>query len=201
MGEADSFPYKAWTKRGNGSTLQEKDAYNLLDHRNRRINLVRPHLASKTTEPMNMDQCSEPDAAFKQQMLDSAAEAVHMAKDVFGHELDYSEASLGAVEVILGLVAETIDRSDTSELKHFATIFGAYVGEVTRKVYPDAIWRSSHPDYPGFSPFLDAGHLGIFPCSWCFKRLYSGAADAIPQKYITFRRSMQEPNPNEPKMA
>ena len=62
--------------------------------------------------------------------------------------------------------------------------YGAYVGEVIRKSFPDARWDRDDPQ-AGTNTFpLELQEGPSFPCRWCYERITKGPQDSIWKKYL-----------------
>jgi hypothetical protein len=120
------------------------------------------------------------------EMARHAQAAIEMVRSAFGHELDLSEATIGAVESLLNAFHES-DDTTPEMLTNTALMFGAYIGELVRAHCPHATWTdgSLTPDAP--PPSLVVGSIEISPLVWCFKRLHNGSADSVVDKYLAFR--------------
>lgn len=126
------------------------------------------------------------------EMRKHAEAAAKMVLAEYGHTLDLSESTIGAVESILnGLWKEEGDKS-APLFRNFALLFGSYIGELIRARYPEAKWMggSLTPDAP--PPFVRLGDIDVYPIVWCFKRLHNGPADSVVTKYLTFREAADE---------
>lgn len=120
-----------------------------------------------------------------------ALAASEMVRAEYGHELDFSEATIGAVEAILNGFWKEIDTS-RADFSNVALLFGSYIGEIVRCYFPKASWEPSPLDSETGSPIIKLDDIELFPISWCFKRLYNGPADSVVTKYLAFRKVIDE---------
>ncbi len=122
-------------------------------------------------------------------MAQYAKDAAEMVRAEYGHELDFSEPTIGAVEALLNGFWQDADKSMFTTV---ALLFGAYIGEMIRARYPQANWSggSLTPDAP--PPSLHVGDIEASPIVWCFKRLYNGPGDSVVDKYLAFRQDAEE---------
>ena len=125
------------------------------------------------------------------EMAKYASDAADMVLAEYHRELDFSEATIGAVEAILnGFWQE--GGNDKEFCRTVALLFEAYIGEMIRRYYPEATRVSGRltPDSP--SPKLHFWEIEIAPVDWCFNRLYSGPADSVVKNYLSFRQAADE---------
>ena len=131
-----------------------------------------------------------------EQMAALAAEAVQAAHDAYDVTLDYTEASVEHVEGILAkLHEEHRARSFFPErMIAEANRWGAYLGEVARRVRGGEWQRdSSHVGANAF-PLVFGEQNEIYPFAWCYRRITNGAEDNV---WVKFRLSVTEP-PGKP---
>jgi hypothetical protein len=104
-----------------------------------------------------------------------AAEAVRLASSARGSKLDYSPASIEAVEAILDALAPAPEE----DLEWLTKLWGSYFGEVLRRRY-SADWSMS--EYPGAKfavPTLEIGGSRIYPLLKVHRRLTLGASESL----------------------
>ncbi|HTZ89437.1 MAG TPA: hypothetical protein VMA71_03800 [Alloacidobacterium sp.] len=104
-----------------------------------------------------------------------AAEAVRIAAAEYGRKLDYSTASVEAVESILDALAP----AQEGDLEWLTKLWGSYFGEVFRRRY-SAQWTMS--EYPGGNyavPTLEIGGSRIYPLLKAHRRLTLGAGENL----------------------
>ena len=124
------------------------------------------------------------------EMRRHAEAAAEMVRAEYRRELDFSEATIGAVEAILNGFWNGGNNSDELIAK-IALLFGSYIGELIRNCFPQAKWvRSASAPGGVESPFIQLGDIQLFPISWCYKRLYNGPADSVVSKYLAFRQAI-----------
>lgn len=130
----------------------------------------------------------------KAEMGEHARAVAHMVREEYGHELDFSEPTIGAVESILnGFWQEGGNTND--ELAKWSTLFGAYIGEMIRNCFPQATWVSGAATPLG-DPYIRVDDIELYPVTWCFKRLHNGPADSVVKKYLAFREVMYSREPD-----
>ncbi len=124
------------------------------------------------------------------EMRKHADAAAEMVLAEYGHRLDFSEPTVGAVEAILnGFWKEGHFSEDLAA--NITLLFGAYIGELIREAFHDAQWVRSESAPGGIeSPCIQLDDIELFPISWCYKRLYNGPDDSVVNKYLTFRKVM-----------
>jgi hypothetical protein len=113
-----------------------------------------------------------------------ADEAVHRAGSEFQVTLDFGPDSVGAIEGLLGeLHARRIAGQMTdARLHREAMTWGAYIGEVVRRLN-GGHWEKDHQVAgPGTFPIHYAGHQS-FPVGWCGKRILNGEEDNVWHKF------------------
>jgi hypothetical protein len=128
------------------------------------------------------------------EMRGHAEAAAQMVLEEYGHTLDFSEPTIGAVESLLDGLWKDASEADKSGtlFRNFALLFGSYIGELIRTRYPRARWvgGSLTPDAP--PPFVRLGDIDVNPIVWCFKRLHNGPKDGVVEKYLAFRQVADE---------
>jgi hypothetical protein len=126
-----------------------------------------------------------------------ARAAAEMVRAEYGHDLDFSESTVGAVEAILNGLWKERDDNSNDMFANAALLFGSYIGEMIRTCFPQASWLpgSLTPDAP--SPVLRVGDIDLSPVAWCFKRLYNGPKDSVVEKYLAFREAIDARNTPE----
>ena len=122
------------------------------------------------------------------EMRRHAEAAAEMVFAEYGHKLDFSEPTIGAVEAILNGFWKEGVTSDTP-VANITLLFGSYIGELIRTSFPRAKWVRDPPAPGGVeSPFVQLGDIQLFPITWCYKRLYNGPDDSVATKYLAFRK-------------
>lgn len=123
-------------------------------------------------------------------MQQRAQEAVERASSEYLILLDFSPASVERVDEILGRLHERHAASEFSneELTHESMTWGAYVGEVIKKVRPGEWAQDSAVAGPFSLPIVysDAENSQSFPVGWCRKRIVNGDEDNIWIKFNFF---------------
>lgn len=104
-----------------------------------------------------------------------AAEAVRVAATEYGKKLDYTAASVDALDSILSALPSLPE----AELEWLTKLWGSYFGEVFRRRY-SAEWTMS--EYPGAKfavPTLEIGGSRIYPLLKVHRRLTIGASESL----------------------
>ncbi len=80
------------------------------------------------------------------------------------------------------------------ELAELCRLWGAYVGEVLRRVRP-GVWRarSRHGNRRPMPFMLDRDHE-VFPCSWVYRRIKHGPEYGVHAKACEFADNRDNPN-------
>ena len=80
------------------------------------------------------------------------------------------------------------------ELAELCRLWGAYIGEVLRRVRP-GVWRarSRHGDRRPMPFVLDREHE-VFPCSWVYRRIKHGPEYGVHAKACEFAENRDNPN-------
>jgi hypothetical protein len=116
-------------------------------------------------------------------MMGLADDAVKLAEER-GIELDYSPGSVEQVEQMLAPFHELRSRAQLSdeELDRNAHRFGAYIGEVLRRMH-GGHWTQDH-DVVGPNSYPFHWKCGqTFPIAWCGKRIINGDEDNVWFKF------------------
>ncbi|MBI3732866.1 MAG: hypothetical protein HY259_05335 [Chloroflexi bacterium] len=113
-----------------------------------------------------------------------SAFAESLALDTFGIRLDYSEASIQAVERILADI-HTDYRTTGSEvgLRGIALEFAAYIVKVIEHHFGPADWQRDDPVFGKDTFPLQWRGSTIYPYAWCLKRILDGPADNVWSKF------------------
>jgi hypothetical protein len=128
------------------------------------------------------------------QMMDACAvDAVRLARERYGFELDYSEESVAWIDTILTNVAA--DEPDILETE--TKRWGGYFGEVIRRRW-DGEW--SLEQYPGGNAALPAVIVrgsSLFPLMKVYRRLTIGEGESVGEFYAMVRKKLEaEPSAN-----
>ena len=120
-----------------------------------------------------------------------AKRAVFLARREQGVTLDYSTGSIERVESILSALhnRQTENPMSDRELSVLSARWGAYIGEVMKRVRPAKWRRDSEVSGAGAMPLtFDAGSEA-YPRSWVYKRIVDGPEDNIVFKFQAFADS------------
>ena len=125
-----------------------------------------------------------------------ATEAVDMASKNNGVKLDYTPESIQKVEEVLGKIHDEYERTKPSEgVQGVAMAYGAYIGEVIKRIEPGAKWeRSDSVGGENSYPLHWRGGTS-YVCAWCYRRITNGEEDNVWHKYIAIRDQTWK-NPN-----
>jgi hypothetical protein len=118
-------------------------------------------------------------------MAELASGAAEVAEDVYGIRLDFSVESIDRVETLLArLHDEHRARAFLpGRLAAEANRWGAYVGEVVRRIRGGAWQRDSVNAGRNTLPLVLSEREEIYPCAWCFRRISNGEEDNISVKF------------------
>lgn len=125
---------------------------------------------------------------FDYAMRHVAQRAVIRARKERGLKLDYSAASIEQVERVLSELH--VQHAQTSiasrEFSMLSLSWGAYIGEVMKRVQPGRWQRDSEKAGAGSMPLVFDSSNEAFPCSWAYKRIADGPDDNILFKFQVF---------------
>jgi len=125
---------------------------------------------------------------FDYAMRHVAKHAIVCARREQGVELDFSPASIERIESILSDLHDRHLRTPfpDRELSRLALRWGAYIGEVMKRVRPGKWRRDSENAGVGAMPLIFDGSNEAFPCSWVYKRIADGPDDNVLFKFQVF---------------
>ena len=130
-----------------------------------------------------------------EEVVASAERAVVSLQARAGGRLDYSVASLEAVDEMLAEASAYVAELDEDVVTGLVQQVGCYVLEVARRAYGGTYYW--HPD--GEQPILVAGepaaHVAIMTWSKVVGRLTGDAGDEIPFFFAGFAERAAEPEP------
>jgi hypothetical protein len=137
-----------------------------------------------------------PQRTASEQMADLAAQAVQAAHDAYEATLDYSATSVEQVEGILATLHEEhrVHPFVPERMIAEANRWGAYVGEVARRMRGGEWQRDSAHVGANTFPLVFGEQNEIYPCAWCYRRITNGTEDNVSVK---FRLSVTDP-PGKP---
>lgn len=104
-----------------------------------------------------------------------AKEAVRIAASEHDVNLDYSPASIGALDGVLGKVASSQQR----DLEMLTKLWGSYFGEVFRRRYASEWTMSEYPGGKFAVPTLEIGGSRIYPLMKVHRRLTMGESESL----------------------
>jgi len=113
-----------------------------------------------------------------------ARRAVWLARKGQGVTLDYSPASIEEVEKLLGELHNGHVQTPIpeAEISRLSARWGAYIGEVMKRVRP-AKWRRDSEKIGLASMPLIFDDVEAFPCAWAYKRIVDGPDDNVVLKF------------------
>ena len=112
--------------------------------------------------------------------------AVEIGKS-YDFNLDFSENSIKNVEKILSEFHEDYKETGNEEgLLGISFEFGLYIVGVIEKNHGKGKLERNHQDFGEDSYPFYWKEGTLFPCSWCYKRIFDGESDNIWYKYETF---------------
>jgi hypothetical protein len=119
-------------------------------------------------------------------MASLSAQAVKRAGSSYGVNLDYSPDSVKEVEKILAAKYELQKAHPMAEteIADAADLWGAYIGEVVKRVHPAHWVRDSDVAGKNALPIVYEDHSGeSYPCAWVYRRLKNGDEDNVWVKF------------------
>lgn len=118
-----------------------------------------------------------------------AKRAVLLGRREHGVTLDYSPGSIERVENILGgLHNQQVENAMSDrELSILSARWGAYIGEVMKRVRPAKWRRDSEVSGAGTMPLIFDAGSEAYPRSWVYKRIVDGPEDNVVFKFQTFQ--------------
>jgi hypothetical protein len=133
----------------------------------------------------NSRKSVDPNEAINAQMASLSTKAVELAKSSYGITLDYSPDSVKSVEKLLAMKYDLQKTQPMSEdeLADTAHTFGAYIGEVMKRVHPGHWERDSAMGKDTLPFTFDGSSNQAFPCAWIYHRLQNGEEDNVWTKF------------------
>jgi hypothetical protein len=118
-------------------------------------------------------------------MASLAEQAVSKAKKDYNVTLDYSSTSIEQVETILGQLHEQHQAQSFSEarLTEEINIWGAYIGEVAKRIRAGRWQRDSAVSGKDTTPLVHDGQNESYPLAWVYKRITNGLEDNVRSKF------------------
>lgn len=150
--------------------------------------LIRPRLSSgaQPRMPHSMDGM----------MKSKALEARNRAKSEYRIDLIHDRSSIKDLERILDDLRNNhlIETYSEQALADECQVWGAYVGEVLRRIRRGK-WRkrSKHAGHRPM-PFVLNRRCEIFPCSWIYRRIKHGPEYSVQDKVREFTANRDNPN-------
>ena len=109
-------------------------------------------------------------------MENNSKSAISDAKNNHNIDLDFSSESIAEVNKIL----QKLHESDGININELSMQYGAYIGEVMRKLESNGLWVKDHTELgDGLYPLKLSNDNYVFPVSWVDKHLTNGDEDNI----------------------
>ena len=121
-----------------------------------------------------------------QYMVSLSAQAVERARSSYGITLDYTPDSVKQVETLLATKYELQKTHPMTEQEIADTthLWGAYIGEVIKRVHPAHWVRDSAIAGKDALPIVYEDKSGeSYPCAWVYHRLKNGEEDNVWIKF------------------
>jgi hypothetical protein len=124
-------------------------------------------------------------ADFDYGMQIIAKQAAERAKKELKIDLDFSPVSIDRIEEILSEIHKRHVNTplNEEEISILALRWGAYIGEVLKRVRSGKWQRDSERMGPGTTPVVFGPGNEAFPRSWAYKRIVDGPEDNIVFKF------------------
>ena len=119
-------------------------------------------------------------------MVSLSAQAVDRARSSYGITLDYSPDSVKQVETLLATKYELKKTHPMTEqeIADSAHLWGAYIGEVIKRIHPAHWVRDSEVAGKDALPVVYEDKSGeSYPCAWVYHRLKNGEEDNVWVKF------------------
>lgn len=104
---------------------------------------------------------------------------------VFGIQLDFTDASVDKVEMILDRLSLKLklDKNE-GEARQLAFAFATYIIEVIERKYGKiGEWSNDEGQDSKKLPYIFTDGFTIFPFAWCMKRMIDGEQENLADKY------------------
>ena len=119
-------------------------------------------------------------------MVSLSAQAVERARSSYGITLDYSPDSVKQVESLLATkykLQKTHPMTE-QEIADAAHLWGAYIGEVIKRIHPAHWAKDSQVAGKDALPIIYDDNGGeSYPCAWVYHRLKNGEEDNVWIKF------------------
>ena len=118
-----------------------------------------------------------------------AAAAVELAEAGFHRQLDYSPASIEALDEILVQVSETPELDLDFEVR----LWGSYLGEVLRRRYAGGWELTQYPGGVAAVPAVDVRGSRLFPLLKVYRRLTTGEEEDLQSFFSLITERLGRP--------
>lgn len=147
--------------------------------------------------------------SIAEMMQACAAEAAQTGQEQFGFVLDYSEASVEALETILaniapGLLAgksaeagDTGAADDKEAMEQAVKLWGSYLGEVVRRSFGGEWELVQYPGWAAAVPTLVIAGSQLYPLMKVYRRLTIGDGENVWTFYERIRGRLSPVHPTD----
>lgn len=128
--------------------------------------------------------------SIHQMMQSCAADAVRLAQEEFGFDLDYSEESLRPLETILSSVSGNLRTTDKEAVEQQVKLWGGYFGEVVRRRWQGSWELVQYPGGAAAVPTLVVAGSQLYPLMKVYRRLTLGETENVWEFYLKIREKL-----------
>lgn len=118
-----------------------------------------------------------------------ARAAADLARDNFGQTLDFSAASIDALDEVVVRVSESPELDVDFEVR----LWGSYLGEIFRARYAGAWEIAQYPGGTAAVPSVEVRGSRIFPLVKVYRRLTSGDEDDLHSFFASVTERLGDP--------
>jgi hypothetical protein len=113
------------------------------------------------------------------EMRKHALAAAQMVREEYQRDLDFSEATIGAVEAILNGFWKD---GDNSVFPKIIQLFASYIGEMIRHQFPAASWLPAPSESATGSPNIVLDDIELFPFTFGFPQSHRRTLGVVNQE-------------------
>jgi len=126
----------------------------------------------------------------------NAQKARNRAREEYRIELTYDRSSISDMERILDDLRHNhrIESYSEEDLAEESRIWGAYVGEVLRRIRSGKWNKRSRHAGKRPMPFVLNRCSEVFPCSWIYRRIKHGPEYSVEEKVREFTENRDNPD-------